>query len=300
MDLNRATTFVRVVESGGFTRAAEVMGLPPSSVSRSVAKLEEDLGITLLERTTRKVALTDAGRAFFERARDALAGLEEANALALDAAREAHGLVRIAMPLDFAGKFGGLIARFSLANPLIRVEVMFTANGGELVGDVVDLAVTLGKLPDSSLIARKLGNSVHQLYAAPSYLAERGTPKSLAELGEHDGVVLRATAGESRWELTGPKGVEHVDIPARLVGDHGQLVLDATLVGIGIAMLATFTADPHVASGGLVAVLPKYSAESPLHVLTHASRHLPRRVALLRDFLAEGLSSSCKGHGALK
>ena len=103
MDLNRASTFVRVVESGGFTRAAEAMGLPTSSVSRSVAKLEEDLGITLLERTTRKVALTDAGRAFFERARDALAGLEEANALALDAAREAHGLVRIALPLDCAG-----------------------------------------------------------------------------------------------------------------------------------------------------------------------------------------------------
>src|SRR5450432_81603 len=112
MDLNRATTFVRVVENGGFTRAAEALGLPPSSVSRSVAKLEEDLGVTLLERTTRKVALTDAGRAFFERARDALAGLEEANALALDAAREVHGLVRIALPLDFAGKFGTLIARF--------------------------------------------------------------------------------------------------------------------------------------------------------------------------------------------
>jgi DNA-binding transcriptional LysR family regulator len=300
MDLNRATTFVRVVESGGFTRAAEVMGLPPSSVSRSVAKLEEDLGITLLERTTRKVALTDAGRAFFERARDALAGLEEANALALDAAREAHGLVRIAMPLDFAGKFGGLIARFSLTNPLIRIEVMFTANGAELVGDVVDLAVTLGKLPDSSLIARKLGNSANQLYAAPSYLAQRGTPKSIADLSEHDGVVFRAIAGEARWELTGPKGVERVDIPARLVGDHGQLVLDATLTGIGIAMLPTFLADPHVATGGLVAVLPKYSAESPLHVLTHASRHLPRRVALLRDFLADGLTSSCKGHGAIK
>jgi len=300
MDLNRATTFVRVVESGGFTRAAETMGLPPSSVSRSVAKLEEDLGITLLERTTRKVALTDAGRAYFERARDALAGLEEANALALDAAREVHGLVRIALPLDFAGKLGGLIAKFGLANPRIRVEVMFTANGGELVGDVVDLAVTLGKLPDSSLVARRLGNSANQLYAAPSYLAARGMPKTLGELTEHDGIVFRAIAGEARWELTGPKGAEHVDIPARLVGDHAQLVLDAALMGIGIAMLPTFLADPYVGTRGLVAVLPKYSAESPLHVLTHASRHLPRRVALLRDFLADNLSSSCKAHGALK
>src|SRR4051812_41162488 len=101
MDLNRATTFVRVVESGGFTRAAEVMGLPPSSVSRAVAKLETDLGVVLLQRTTRKITLTDAGKAYFERAREALAGLEEANDLALDAAREAHGVVRVAIPPEF-------------------------------------------------------------------------------------------------------------------------------------------------------------------------------------------------------
>src|SRR5688500_8004194 len=101
MDLNRTTTFVRVVETGGFTRAAESLGLPASSVSRSIARLEEDLGVTLLERTTRKVTLTEAGRAFFERARDALVGLEEANALALDAAQEAHGVVRVALPPDF-------------------------------------------------------------------------------------------------------------------------------------------------------------------------------------------------------
>jgi DNA-binding transcriptional LysR family regulator len=298
--LNRATTFVRVVESGGFTRAAEAMGLPPSSVSRSVAKLEEDLGVTLLERTTRKVALTDAGKAYFERARDALAGLEEANALALDAAREVHGLVRIALPLDFAGKFGGMIAKFGLENPRIRVEVTFSASGGDLVGDVVDLAITFGKLPDSSLVARRLGNSYHLVYAAPSYLAERGTPRTLAELSEHDGVVARAVAGEARWDLTGPRGAEHADIPARLVGDHGQFVLDGTLAGIGIALLPSFVAEPYVASGQLVNVFPKYYAEQPMHVLTHASRHLPRRVALLRDFLAEGLTVSCKKHGGLK
>jgi len=300
MDLNRATTFVKVVESGGFTRAAETLGLPPSSVSRSVAKLEEDLGITLLERTTRKVALTDAGRAYFERARDALAGLEEANALALDAAREVHGLVRVAVPLDFAAKLGTLFARFAHAHPRIRLEVTFTNSGAELVGDVVDLALANGKLPDSSLVARRLGNAVNQIYAAPAYLAERGTPRVLADLAKHDGVVMRAIAGEARWELIGPKGIEHVDIPARLVGDHIQLVIDATLAGLGIAQLPTFFAEPHVAAGALRLLLPKYSAEAPLHVLTHASRHLPRRVALVRDFLTEGLSSSCKAHGALK
>ncbi|MFT3700389.1 MAG: LysR family transcriptional regulator [Kofleriaceae bacterium] len=300
MDLNRATTFVRVVENGGFTRAAEALGLPPSSVSRSVAKLEEDLGITLLERTTRKVALTDAGRAYFERARDALAGLEEANALALDAAREVHGLVRVALPPDFAGKIGGVIATFGAMHPRIRIECTFTTNGGELVGDVVDLAIQFGKLPDSSLVARRLGNSAHQLYASPAYLEERGTPKQLADLALHEGIVFKAIAGETRWELEGPKGPEHVDIPARLVGDHMQLVLDATLAGLGIAMLPQFFGDVYVAQGKLVQVLPKYSTENPMHVLTHASRHLPRRVSLFRDFISEALSSSCKAHGALK
>lgn len=299
MDLNRATTFVRVVENGGFTRAAEALGLPPSSVSRSVAKLEEDLGITLLERTTRKVALTDAGRAYFERARDALAGLEEANALALDAAREVHGLVRIALPPDFAAKIGEVIAAFSAAHPRIRIECIFTASGGELVGDVVDLAITFGKLPDSSLVARRLGNSAQQLYASRAYLEQRGTPKTLADLAQHEGIVFKAIAGEARWELAGPTGIEQVDIPARLVGDHMQLVLDATLAGLGIAMLPTFYGDSYVAQGKLERVLAKYSNENPMHILTHASRHLPRRVALFRDWLGDGLTSSCKAHGAL-
>ena len=106
--------------------------------------------------------------------------------------------------------------------------------------------------------------------------------------------MLRAIAGEARWELTGPKGVEHVDIPARLVGDHGQLVLDATLAGLGIALLPTFLAEPHVATGALAPCCRSTPPRAPLHVLTHASRHLPRRVALLRDFLADGLTSSCK------
>ena len=111
MDLNRANTFVRVVETGGFTSAARALDLPPSSVSRSVARLEQDLGVTLLERTTRKVTLTEAGRAFFERAREALAGLEEASALALDSAREAHGVVRVAVPPDFGGVMGMRVRR---------------------------------------------------------------------------------------------------------------------------------------------------------------------------------------------
>jgi DNA-binding transcriptional LysR family regulator len=300
MDLNRTNTFVRVVESGGFTRAAHQLGLPPSSVSRSVARLEDELGITLLERTTRKVALTDAGRAYFERARDALAGLAEANALALDAAREVHGLVRVALPIELGSKFGPSVAAFGQAHPRIRVEVTLSPSGADLVGDVVDLAVALGRLPDSSLVARKLGDSIYQLYAAPSYLAARGAPKTIAELERHDGVAMRAIAGRARWELTGPRGEARVDIPVRLAADHHQLILDVTRAGLGIALLPAFIAAPDVATGALQEVLPRYSATEPLHVVHHASRYLPRRVVLFRDFVAASLSGSCKEAGALR
>src|SRR4051812_18833878 len=169
MDLNRAATFIRVIEAGNFTRAAEQLGLPTSSISRSVAKLEDELGIVLLERTTRRIGLTEAGRAYFERAREALAGLEEANSLALDAAQEVHGVVRIAMPLEVSVTAGAMLAPFLNAHPRIRVELTFTNRGAELVGDLVDIACAVGRLPDSSLVSRRLGDALNKLYASPAY-----------------------------------------------------------------------------------------------------------------------------------
>lgn len=296
MNLNRTSTFVRVVESGGFTRAATTLGLPASSVSRSVAALEEELGVTLLERTTRKVALTDAGRAFFERAREALAGLEEASALALDAAREAHGVVRVALPPDMASSTGLLLAEFLAAHPRIRVELTFTNRGAELVGDLVDLAVTVGRLPDSALIARKVGQTTQRLYAAPAYLAARGTPRTVAALASHDVILLRASAGSARWELHGPRGVERVDVQARLVGDSMQCVADATIAGLGVALLPSFVGDRAGESGLLTAVLPRHGVDSPLTIVAHQSRHLPRRVALLRDHLLGTIGGRCTEH----
>ena len=237
MDLNRATTFVRVVEAGGFTRAAEALGLPPSSVSRAVAKLEDDLGVTLLERTTRKIALTDAGKAFFERAREALAGLAEANDLARDAAREAYGAVRLAVPPELGSKLGGTLAAFAEQHPRVRIELTFTTRGAELIGDLVDVALVFGRLPDSSLVTRRLGESTNRLYASVGYVAAHGRPRAVGDLRRHDAVLSRAVAGEERWELRGPRGVERVDVHGRVVADHLQFQVDAALAGSGIALL---------------------------------------------------------------
>jgi DNA-binding transcriptional LysR family regulator len=300
MDLNRAATFVRVVEAGNFTRAAEGLGLPTSSVSRSVSKLEDDLGITLLERTTRRVALTEAGRAFFERAREALAGLEEANSLALDAAQEAHGVVRIAVPLELGATTGALFSSFLVEHARIRIELTFTNRGAELVGDLVDIAVVIGRLPDSSLVTRRLGEATNRLYASPAYIDRHGAPRAFADLAKHDAIVARAIGGEARWEMIGPKGTEHVDVKGKIVGDHFQFIADAAIAGLGIALLPVWIGDRAAVEGKLVAVLPKYSSEVPLHVLTHGSRHLPRRVVLVRDYLVHVMGGHCSAHGKIK
>ncbi|HMG55200.1 MAG TPA: LysR family transcriptional regulator, partial [Kofleriaceae bacterium] len=235
MDLNRAATFLRVVETGGFTAAATALGLPTSSVSRSVAKLEEELGVVLLERTTRRVSLTEVGRAYFERVRDALAGLDAATAAALDAANEPHGTIRIAVPPDFAPVLAPALAGFLRSYPRIRVEIATSPRPAEQVGEHADLAVAFGKLPDSSLVSRRLGTTVHQLHAAPGYLEARGRPRALADLARHDAIAMHG--GQARWELTGPRGAESVLVSVIVAADHLGFLVEATLAGLGIALL---------------------------------------------------------------
>jgi DNA-binding transcriptional LysR family regulator len=296
MDLNRAATFVRVVESGGFTAAASALNLPPSSVSRSVARLEEELGVVLLERTTRKVSLTDAGRAYYDRVRGALSTLDEANALAVDAAREPQGLVRLAVPHEFAPALSHVLAMFLQAQPRIRVEVTFTAHAATLVGESVDLGVAVGTLPDSSLVARRLGANDLCLFAAPSYLEARGTPRALADLVEHDTLMVRGLEARATWELVGPNGAEVVEVRPRIAGDHLGFIMDAAVAGLGVALLPVVATYRAAGEGQLVRVLPEYKLESGLSLLTHPSRHLPRRVALLRDFLTEVVPEGCTMH----
>jgi DNA-binding transcriptional LysR family regulator len=295
MDLNRAATFIRVVESGGFTSAAHVLRVPPSSVSRSVAKLEVELGVTLLERTTRKVSLTEAGRAYFERAREALAGLDEANALAIDAAREPQGVVRLGVPPAFAPMMASTIAELALRYPRIEVDVLATARAAELVGETIDLALVIGRQADSSLISRKIGEVEQQLYAAPAYVAQRGAPIDLDALRDrsaHATIGLRP--GGDQWELRGPRGEERVEVRARVRGDHAGFVIEAAVAGLGIALLPTLPANQYVARQMLVPVLPAYRAGAPLMVLTPGTRSIPRRTALFRDHLVASWQLRCE------
>lgn len=291
MDLNRVTTFLRVVESGTFTSAARALALPTSSVSRSVAKLENELGVVLLERTTRHVALTDAGRAYYERAREAVLGLDEAVELASEAAREASGVVHLAAPPELAGKLAGLLGSFVRRHPKIHVDLVTTARGAELVGGEVDIAIVLGRLEDSALIVRKLGVTVYKLYASAEYLERRGTPRNAEDLSRHDAVLYRGKDGRATWELTGPRGPETTEVKGTLSGDSFQFVMDAVSAGHGIGLVPE-QCLAHVA-GELVQVLPKWSALGAVQSLVHPTRHLPKRVRLLREFLTDHLVSAC-------
>jgi DNA-binding transcriptional LysR family regulator len=287
IDLNQVATFVKVVESGSFTAAATALGLPKSSVSRAVGRLEDSLGVRLLQRTTRKLHLTEAGRGYFQQARAALGGLQDANTAVADLGQEPRGTVRITTPADSGdGVFATLIARFVALHPRIRVEVSLTGRRVDLVAEGFDLAVRAGPLDDSSLVARRVAATDLRLYAAPSYLERRGRPRRLVDLVAHDCLVLRTSQGLFPWRLTGPRGVESVEVSGPVVADEMIFVQRLALNGLGIALIPEMGARPDVESGRLARVLPAYTMKGGvLSVVSPPLRHAPAAVILLRDYL---------------
>jgi DNA-binding transcriptional LysR family regulator len=297
-DLNHVAVFVRVVETGSFTAAAGALGLPKSSVSRSVSRLELELGVRLLQRTTRSVHLTDAGHAYYERVARALSGLREAQSAVSDMQATPSGVVRVTAAVDIGvNVLSSLVARFVRKHPGIHVEMVLTGRLLNLVEEGVDLAVRAGKLDDSSLVARKVGTLEARLLAAPGYLRRKGTPKAVAELGRHDCVLFRARRGRGSWELSGPKGVERVDVTGPVSADDFAFLRQMLLAGGGIGLVPWTTCAQDIERGRLVRVLSEYAAPGgALHVVYPSARYVPQRVALLRDFLVQGLlerASAC-------
>ena len=291
VDFNRVHTFVAVADAGSFTAAAASLGVPKSSVSRAVSKLERELGITLLQRTTRKLALTSAGKAYLERARTAVALLSEGQAVAREAVDAPSGTVRITAPHDPGGKLlAEPIASFVQQYPSVRVDIVFSARRLDLLEEEIDLAVRGGRLDDASLAGRRIGFTPFWLVAAPSYIAARGAPRRLAQLAQHDCVLYRAVGGSARWTLERRGKGESVTVHGPIAVDDLAFAVHLARLGIGITLApSTFVLEP-IASGELVRVLPQYEQETAALYIVHLkNRKLPRRVALLRDHLVERL-----------
>ncbi len=298
---------MRVMETGSFTAAARALGLPKSSVSRRVAALEAALRVRLLQRSTRKLVATEAGRVYFERARAALAGLSEAGAAATDMSREIAGPIRFTASSDSTGYLVSLIGEFLAKYPKVRLDVVLTARRVDLVTEGFDLALRAGPLIDSSLIVRRLGRTDHGLFAARSYLRRAGTPRRVGDLPRHRFVLFGDGPQREQLRLTGPAGEETIRIDGSVVAHDMAFAVDAAAAGLGIAVVPDASFGWAMKGGlrtgwkDLVRLLPDYFAPgSELNLVSPPVAYEPARVGLFRDFLAQRLRPVMEGCAATR
>lgn len=294
-DLNDIALFVQVVRCGSFAEAARRLGLPPNTVSRRVQQLEAQLGTRLMQRSTRKLTLTQAGRAFHERCASAVDGLLEAGQALLTGSQEPSGLVRVAAPADFFDFFPmEWVAGFLAANPRVRLDFVLSDASADLIAEQIDVAFRGGPLRDSGYVGRPLlGVSSDGLVASPSYLAARGTPVALQELASHDCVISAHPSGRATWRLMGPDGMEEeVQVAGRFSGNTAQALRKASVAGLGIALLPPPLVRVDVQAGLLVPVLASYRRTSQgLSVLYPSRRQLPLAVSAFIALVLEKLNS---------
>jgi DNA-binding transcriptional LysR family regulator len=282
IDLNDLAIFVRVVDGNGFTAAAKALAVPKSSVSRAVSRLEEALGVRLLQRTTRKVTITDAGRALHARVREQVSALTEATTEIADAGKVAQGVIRVTAPADLGVAFlADAVARFVERHPLVRVELSLTGRIVDMIEEGFDVAIRASRMVDSSLVGRKLGSSGLGLFASKKYLEKQGRPTKVSELAAHACVLFRAKSGMATWTLTGPHGEEDVDVRGGVSADDMLFIERAIASHAGIGLLPLFHRNQE-----LVRVLAHHQVKmAPIYMLTPSNRHEPARVTLFREFL---------------
>ena len=294
LDLNDVAAFVRVVENSGFAKAARELGVPTSTVSRAVARLEETVGVRLLHRTTRNLSVTSEGHAFHQRVAPLVASLRDATRALSTGGKEPEGLLRITAPNDIGSAFlSEEVVHFTDRYPLLRVELLLTNRKLNLVSEGIDVAVRAGRLESSSLVARKVGTLQVEFFASPSYAERHRLPTTLAELARHHIVAFGARDGKISWQLEGPRGQETVELGCRIACDDFGFVRAAAVAGGGIGLIPRMIALNDVATGRLVRVLPEYGLRgSALHVIYPSARQVPTKVTLFRDFLAKSCSEA--------
>jgi DNA-binding transcriptional LysR family regulator len=298
LDLNDLRVFVRVVDRGGFAVAARELGIPTSTVSRTIARLEASTGTRLLQRTPRSVNATSEGRAIYTSVHEAVATLERAARALEPATRQPKGVLRVTAPTDIGSTFLADIAvAFAERYPLVQVDMALTNRSVNLVDEGFDVAVRAAlRLADSTLVAKKLGDIEHALYASPRYIEAHGAPSSPADLAEHRCIVFRGKDLEKPWTLHDGKRTIEIVVRARLGGDDFGYVRAAVLAGGGVALLPRLVCAKDEAAGRLVRVLPNFEAKGAgLYVLYPSAAHVPARVSAFRDFVAAAFDARPSG-----
>lgn len=280
--------FVRVVETGSFAAAARRLGTSSGQASKLVARLEADLGVKLLNRTTRALSLTEAGQAYAERMRALLEGFDDLVTEVQNASAAPRGRIRLTAPLSFGTvRLAPVLARFARAYPEIALEVQFTDRIVNLVEEGFDAAVRVGRAMDGALVGRRLAGARMITVAAPAYLAARGTPETPHDLVGHDCILDMNNRDGAQWSY---RDGLRVTVSGRLTFSNASACLSAVEEGLGIAVMPDFVATEALAAGRVREILADWSdMKLGIHVLWPGRRNLPRKLRVLVDFLAADL-----------
>lgn len=278
--------FARVVTAKSMSAAGRELNLSPAVISKRIRRLEERLGVRLLQRTTRQLSLTEAGQGFYERVVAILGSIEEAESWVASGTGQARGTLRVSAPTSFGRlHIAPHLKPFLDANPLVNVDLILTDAFVDIIGEGFDLAVRIADLRDSSLVARRLAPNHRILCATPAYLAAHGSPAAIEDLSSHTLIAHNA----DQWRLDGPEGPVSVRVTGQLRTNSSEVVREALLAGVGIALRSTWDVGPELKSGALARVLPAYSVGKrvAVYAVYPSRRHMEQKVRVFVDYLAE-------------
>jgi DNA-binding transcriptional LysR family regulator len=288
------TSFVRVASAGSFSQAARQLGVSTVAVSRNVQRLESELGVRLLNRTTRRVSLTDEGRELFETSRSALAELEAAHETIAERRREPAGLVRVTSPSVFGRMYVlPLLPDLRARYPRVEVELSFADRRIDIVAEGYDVALRVGEIAESNAVVRRLADVPRFVCASPQYLMRHGAPQSPSQLTGHECIRYRSvdSGRPVRWEFGHGAAMKSYEVRGHLILNDALAVCDAAIAGLGLAQLATFIATPHIREGRLVPVLTDYApAHFPVALYYPARRLQAARTRVFVDFVLQRLA----------
>lgn len=292
MDLNDTLVFVRVAQAGSFSAAARLMGMPVSTISVRVSRLEQRLGVTLLQRTTRRLRLTEAGQAYLQQAARGLEEIAQAEAQ-IDAGRhEAQGLLRITLPIDMGDEqLLEILSTYRARHPGVSVELVFSDARLDLVEQGLDVALRAGELADSSLVARQIGQARWAPFAHPDYLQRAPALRHPRDLSQHAALCF-SPLGRENWTLMRGKTRVNVPLQSAFAANDMRMIRRLALDAQGVALLPDYVCHREVDHGRLVPLLPGWHARTdPIHLVYPRQRYVPAKLRHFIDEVAPALSS---------
>lgn len=287
--LTGMAVFAAVVEAGSLSAAARALAVSKSSVSKRISRLEDEMGVRLLNRTTRRLSLTEAGAAFYEGCRRVVAEAEAARETVAHLAAAPRGLLKVNAPMSFGVRHvGPWLPDFMARYPELAVELVLNDRVVDLIDEGFDVGIRIAALADSSLIARRLAPSRSILCAAPAYLERHGNPLSIEDLRAHECLLYSYQRTGGSWRLSGPGGERTVSVNGRLRVNNGDALLAAAVAGLGVTLLPCFICNEALRAGQVVQVLPEWNepATNAIHAVFPANRNLSPKVRVFVDYLA--------------